>query len=103
MPAFGTSIGGIGRAAGFLIVAGMIVAATTYMRGHVASLSSPPPNAASRDDPLSAKLKRCQRIGMAAATDTDCESAWAENRRRFFTYGTPPASVATPAATPERK
>ena len=29
MPAFGISIGGIGRAAGFLIVAGMIVAATT--------------------------------------------------------------------------
>jgi conjugative transfer region protein TrbK len=103
MPAFGTSIAGIGRAAGFLIVAGMIVAATIHMRGRIAGLSSPEPNAAKQDDPLSAELNRCQRIGMAAATDTACESAWAENRRRFFTYGTPPASVATPAATPERK
>ena len=103
MPAFGTSIGGLGRAAGFLIVAGIIVATTIHMRGRVASPSAPEPNAAKQDDPLSAELKRCQRIGMAAATEAACESAWAENRRRFFTYGTPPASVATPAATPERK
>ena len=41
--------------------------------------------------------------GAAAATEAACESAWAENRRRFFTYGTPPASVATPTATPARK
>jgi conjugative transfer region protein TrbK len=103
MPAFGISIAGIRRAAGFLIVAGMIVAATIHMRGRIAGLSAPEPNAAKQDDPLSAELNRCQRIGMAAATDTACELAWAEKRRRFFTYGTPPASVATPAATPERK
>ena len=103
MPAFGISIGGIGRAAGFLIVAGMIVAATIHMRGRVASPSEPEPHAAKQDDPLLAELKRFQRIGMAAATEAACESAWAENRRRFFTYGTPPASVATPTATPARK
>ena len=103
MPAFGISIAGIGRAAGFLIVAGMIVAATIHMRGRVASPSGPEPHAAKQDDPLLAELKRCQRIGMAAATDAACESAWTENRRRFFTYATPPASVATPAATPARK
>ena len=103
MPTFGIGIGGIGRAAGFLIVAGMIVAATIHMRGRVASPSGPEPNTATKDDSLSAELKRCQRIGMAAATEAACESAWAENRRRLFTYGTPPASGATPAATPERK
>ncbi len=103
MPAFGTSIGGLGRAAGFLIVAGMIVAAIIHMRGRVASPPGQESNIAKQDDPLPAELKRCQRIGMAAATDAACESAWTENRRRFFTYATPPASVATPAATPERK
>ena len=101
MPAFGISIAGIGRAAGFVIVAGMIVAATIHMRGRIAGLSEAEPNTAKQDDPLSAELKRCQRIGMAAATDAACESAWAANRRRFFTNGTPPARVATPPATPE--
>jgi len=103
MPAFGSSIGGIGRAAGFLIVAEMIVAVTIHMRGRVASPSGTEPNVAKQVDPLSAELNRCQRIGMAAATDAACESAWAENRRRFFTYETPPAGVATHPATPERK
>ncbi len=103
MPAFGISIAGIGRAAGFLIVAGMIVASAIHMRGRVASPSGTERNVAKQVDPLSAQLKHCQRIGMAAATDAACDSAWAENRRRFFTYGTPPASVAMPAATPERK
>ena len=46
MPAFGISVRGIGRAAGFLIVAGMIVAATIHMQGRVASPSGPEPNAA---------------------------------------------------------
>ena len=103
MPAFGISFRGIGRAAGFLIVAGMIVAATIHMQGRVASPSGPEPNTATKDDSLSAELKWCQRIGLAAATEAACESVWAENRRRFFTYGTPPASVATPPATPARK
>ena len=77
MPAFGTSIGWLGRAAGFLIVAGMIVAATIHMRRRVASPSGQEPNIAKQDDPLPAELKRCQQIGMAAATDAACESAWA--------------------------
>ena len=32
------------------------------------------------------ELARCQAIGMAAKDDAACEAAWAENRRRFFTY-----------------
>jgi conjugative transfer region protein TrbK len=33
---------------------------------------------------LQAELQRCQLLGKAAADDTDCTKAWAENRRRFF-------------------
>jgi conjugative transfer region protein TrbK len=29
-------------------------------------------------------MARCQTLGMAAENDAACQSAWAENRRRFF-------------------
>jgi hypothetical protein len=37
---------------------------------------------------------------MAAKDDATCEAAWAENRRRFFTYR--PADSAAPARTGEQ-
>ena len=37
---------------------------------------------------------------MAAKDDAACEAAWAENRRRFFTYRPTPSAAATPAAAP---
>ena len=40
------------------------------------------------DDPLRAELARCRDLTPDdLATDTACQAAWAENRRRFF--GTP--------------
>lgn len=38
-------------------------------------------------DPLRAELLRCNGIGQAALDDSACRSAWAENRRRFFSPG----------------
>ena len=36
-------------------------------------------------DPLRAELERCRTITPEdLATDTACQAAWAENRRRFF-------------------
>lgn len=35
-------------------------------------------------DPLRAELRRCRGIGQAAARDTLCLRAWAEQRSRFF-------------------
>jgi conjugative transfer region protein TrbK len=35
-------------------------------------------------DPLRAELRRCRNIGQAAASDTRCLRAWAEQRSRFF-------------------
>ena len=37
------------------------------------------------DDPLRVELERCRTITPEdLATDTACQAAWAENRRRFF-------------------
>jgi len=37
------------------------------------------------DDPLRAELARCRDLTPEdLATDTACQAAWAENRRRFF-------------------
>ena len=35
-------------------------------------------------DPLAAEFARCNGLGTAAAADTGCRAAWAENRRRFL-------------------
>ena len=54
------------------------------------------PSTSTSDGPLARELARCQSIGMAAKDDMRCEAAWAENRRRFFTYR-PPAAPASAA------
>ena len=42
-------------------------------------------NARLTDDPLRIELERCRTITpQDLATDTACQAAWAENRRRFF-------------------
>jgi conjugative transfer region protein TrbK len=39
----------------------------------------------STDNPLRMELARCRDLTPEdLATDTDCQAAWAENRRRFF-------------------
>lgn len=58
--------------------------------------ASPPPDPATIDgyaapvDPLREELRRCQSIGVDAASDRDCLRAWAENRRRFLAPGARP-------------
>jgi conjugative transfer region protein TrbK len=90
----------IERAAGFALVAAAIVAAAVHFErdGHHA-----PPPAAGLSSPvasLASEMNRCQVLAMAAKDDTACEAAWAENRRRFFTYRPAPSAAATPAAAP---
>lgn len=54
------------------------------------SQSSPEHNAVDRytDDLLRAELERCRTITPEdLETDTTCQAAWAENRRRFFAAG----------------
>jgi conjugative transfer region protein TrbK len=76
----------IGRAAGFSLVAAAIVATTLHFDRQK---PAPDPTAARPKpsvDPLAVELARCQSIGIAAQNDAACAAAWAENRRRFFTY-----------------
>jgi conjugative transfer region protein TrbK len=91
----------IGRAAGFALVAIAIVAAALHFRtseSHVQGLNVRP---AAAFDPLTAELQRCQALATQAKDDAACEAAWAESRRRFFTYP-PAANAATaPAASPK--
>ncbi|MDF2094929.1 putative entry exclusion protein TrbK-alt [Aquibaculum arenosum] len=48
--------------------------------------AAPPPALALQPpaDPLSENLRRCQQLGEAAASDTECLRIWAENRDRFL-------------------
>lgn len=51
--------------------------------------SAPPPAPAFQPptDPLRETLRRCQLLGEAVASDTDCLAAWAESRDRFLNRG----------------
>ena len=94
------NIATIGRAAGFVLVAAAIVATAISFHRDDGRRNAPVNSPAIQSDPLARELARCQAIGMAAQTDGSCEAAWAENRRRFFTYRPAPSAASTPPATP---
>ena len=85
------------RATGFALVGAAIVATALHFLDDRPPASSV--TAARPADPLAAELARCQALGMAAQNDAACTAAWAENRRRFFTYR--PASSADAANHPD--
>jgi len=90
---------------GLIAVALILVLAVIHVRrqGEPARWALAEPTAP--NDALARELARCQAIGMAAADDTGCKAAWAENRRRFFILpsadGSPTlhATKTNPAAT----
>ena len=91
-------IAALGRVAGFIFVAAAIIVTAVRLDPRKAE---PAPNttpSAPAGAPLAAELARCQAIGMAAQNDAACATAWAENRRRFFTYR--PADGTAPKAAP---
>lgn len=76
----------IARGAGYVAVAIAIGATALHFRQcHTAAATRLSVRTAARD-PLALELARCREIGVAAKDDAACEAAWAENRRRFFTY-----------------
>ena len=84
----------IGRALAGLAVA-CAIAATAWYAAHQPRASGPGERApAASGDALSAALARCQTLGEAAGDDPACLAAWAENRRRFFTYRPAAAAAA---------
>jgi conjugative transfer region protein TrbK len=106
------NFGRVSRVVGFAAVTAAIIATGLHLRHDDASVQGPSAGAVTSipSDSLARELVRCRAIGMAAKDDIACGAAWAENRRRFFTYQTteraPPASSAAdqpPAAPPEDK
>jgi conjugative transfer region protein TrbK len=95
-------IGTLSRIAGFVAVAATVVATSIHLRHDAISAGAPAGAAAPsvQDDPLARELARCRAIGMAAKDDPACEAAWAENRRRFFSGGSPSDRGAAPAVNP---
>lgn len=82
----------------FARVAAIALAAVAITLGvlQMREPSPTPPDPAAIDadaapvDPLRGELRRCQSIGVEAASDRDCLRAWAENRRRFLAPGARP-------------
>jgi len=85
----------IGRALACLAVAALIAAAAWYAARQPHAAKPLARASAISGDVLSAALARCQTLGEAAENDPACLAAWAENRRRFFTYRAPAPVVAT--------
>ena len=77
----------ISRVAGLLAVVAAVVVAAAHLRHlPVASIDPAVLVKEAPADPLARELVRCRSIGLTAKDDAACEAAWAENRRRFFTY-----------------
>ena len=87
----------LARATGYVVVAAAIAATALHFRNGDGGAPVPLRARSTGSDHLATELARCQSIGMEAKDDAACEAAWAENRRRFFTYR--PADNA-PAARP---
>ncbi len=85
----------VARAAGFALVAVAIVATAIHLGRHEVAPRPAGTAVAPQTDPLVQEIARCEALGMAAEQDTECNAAWAENRRRFFTYR--PADSGSPA------
>ena len=91
----------IGRAVGFALVAVAIVAAALHFRTSEPRVQGLHVSPAAASDPLTEELQRCQALATQAKDDTACEAAWAESRRRFFTYQPAPSAAASPTASPK--
>ena len=84
----------IARATGFALVAIAMIAAALLFHAQSPGLGTQRAKAATAADPLASELKRCELIAEQAEDDPACEAAWAENRRRFFTYAPSPGRAA---------
>lgn len=87
----------VARAVGFALVAIAIIAAALHFRTPLSRIEPRSADVSETSDPLAEELRRCQLLADQAKDDPACEAAWAENRRRFFTYA--PTSTSTPSAT----
>lgn len=87
------------RAVGFALVAVAMIAAVLHFHAQPERDNAHRATSSSVSDPLAAQLRRCEIIAEKAKDNPICEKAWAENRRRFFTY----APSRTPVTRPKTK
>jgi conjugative transfer region protein TrbK len=87
------SIAAAARSIGCAAMAAAIIAAALHFRPDPKPHDPAGAAAAGSADRLARELARCQALGMAAKDDAACAAAWAETRRRFFTYGSTGASA----------
>jgi conjugative transfer region protein TrbK len=92
----------VARALAFALVAVAIVAAALHFRASAPRAQAPQSSSSAAPDPLTAELQRCQVLATQAKDDAGCEAAWAESRRRFFTYPSPPSAASPPPKSSER-
>jgi conjugative transfer region protein TrbK len=85
----------VARALGLVLATITIVAAAPHFRTPSERIEPRSAETSATPGPLAEELKRRQFIADQAKDDSACEAAWAENRRRFFTYA--PACAPTPA------
>ena len=93
----------IGRAVGFVLVTVTIVAAAFHFRTSAPVAHGLHVSPAAASDPLTGELQRCQMLATQAKDDAACEAAWAESRRRFFSYPAEPSPATAPAASPNSR
>lgn len=91
------------RATGFVLVALAVGAASFQLSYRTHTAPSQFSGATAAGDGLVSELASCRAIGMAAKDDPTCEAAWAENRRRFFTYRPPPSAAAPQAPSAKER
>ena len=86
---------------GAVVFVAIAVTATAIDMARKDEPSAPPPASAFQlpADPLRETLRRCQQLGDAAASDTDCLAAWAQSRDRFLGR---PSAPATPQSSEGR-
>ena len=91
----------IARVAAYAAVAAVIGATVVTVRHNDMDAPASARAPATGSDPLASELARCRMIGMAAKDDAACEAAWAENRRRFFTYRPADTTASAPTTDPK--
>ncbi|MCB9942788.1 MAG: putative entry exclusion protein TrbK-alt [Geminicoccaceae bacterium] len=71
---------------GAVIFVALAITATAIEMSREDEPSAPRPASALQPtaDPLRERLRRCQQLGEAAASDADCLAAWAQSRDRFL-------------------
>ena len=89
----------VARLLGYIVMAVAITAAAIHAYHRRSEIKPTSEVQAPPGSELLLELAHCQSLGATAKDDHDCEGAWAQNRRRFFNYGTSIRPMPGPSET----